>query len=55
MNQENNLKFFDNAASRAVDDLKNTIGTGGKVSVASTGFLFTLFNFLLQRVMEVDN
>ena len=54
MNQDNNLKFFDNVTNRVIDDLKTTIRQGSKVSIAAASFSIYAFQSLKDELGQIE-
>lgn len=54
MNQDNNLKFFDNVTNRVIDDLKTTIRSGSKVSIAAASFSIYAFQSLRKELEQIE-
>lgn len=53
MNQ-NNPKFFDNVTNRVVDDLRTTIKSGSKVSIAAASFSIYAYRSLRKELEQIE-
>lgn len=54
MDQKNSPVFFDNVTNKVVDDLRNTLGAGSKVSIAAASFSIYAYQSLRKELEKVD-
>jgi len=54
MNQDNNPKFFDNVTNRVIDDLRMTIRSGSKVSIAAASFSIYAYRSLRKELEQIE-
>jgi len=54
MNPDNNPKFFNNVTDKVIDDLRSTIGSGSRVSIAAASFSIYAFQSLRKELEQIE-